>query len=419
MNTYNQCSPLRNTPQAAVTALGLTLLLGFAGTQGAAGSEAKKDNSADKGTMREMPRIKEASVTTIQGNENWDAILGFGKDSDMAEMMTLMMVGGSGMEHMKMAARKSVMMRDKRNTQDIARESQGLPIVVHLSQNPPAVGENMLDVAITDASGKPMTGLKLITRVAMTSMDMGTEYPKSVEGKTGHYSVPVKFSMKGPWQVVLRTDSNTDKTHAIHATLDFNVDGKTLWKMPVAQDTLPAERASISVPEKKEQAASSAGTAKSLEQARPISEAPVLVATNPMPAKTAASDEKITPRPTEAVPAPDPAKPVPVPTAPLPAPGFSVRVNTPAKSFKVGKNMLDATVLDPAGKPVTGAKVSASVEMTSMDMGVTRPKALTGKDGHYLVPVEFSMKGPWRVTLTVTPPGQKSFTRTLEVAVPK
>ncbi len=94
-------------------------------------------------------------------------------------------------------------------------------------------------------------------------------------------------------------------------------------------------------------------------------------------------------------------------------------LNTASNAVKVGKNMLDVTVLDPDGKPVTGAKVTAAVEMTSMDMGVTRPKAKGDKAGHYLSEVTFSMKGPWRVTMTVTPPKQKPFTKALDFNVPK
>ena len=58
--------------------------------------------------------------------------------------------------------------------------------------------------------------------------------------------------------------------------------------------------------------------------------------------------------------------------------------------------------------------MTSVVEMTNMDMGVTKPKAQEGKDGHYLTEVQFSMKGPWRVTLTIAPPNQKPFTKALE-----
>ena len=346
MNTQSKHTTIRNLTGVTALTFGLTLLVSFAGAQEVAGGAATREDRVYKGAMREMPGLKEAGITTVKGDENWDDMLGFGKESTMAEMMTLMMVGGSGMEHMKMAAMKPGMKMDKSSMPRMAMELQGLPVTATLAQNPPAVGENTVDVFVTDANGKPVTGLKLMATVAMTSMDMGTERPKSVEGKDGHYSVPVKFSMKGPWRVVLMNDGKADRNHAVQATLDFNVDGKTKWQQPKPMGGMKMAMT---------------GT---------------------------------------------------------PSGDWTVTVNTDPKTLAVGKNMLDVTILDAAGKPVTKAKVMGAVEMTSMDMGVTKPKAQEGKDGHYTVPVEFSMKGPWRVTLTVTPPRQKPFTKVLDFNVP-
>lgn len=426
MNTQNKRNTLRNTASAASLALGMTLLVAFAGAQEVTGG-ANQDGRTYKGAMREMPGIKEAGIVTVRGDENWDEMLGFGKDSDMAEMMTLMMVGGSGMEHMKMAAMKPGMKMDKSGMKGMAMEPQGLPVTVTLAQNPPAVGENTLDVLVTDASGKPVTGLKLMAVVAMTSMDMGTERPKPVEGKGGHYSVPVKFSMKGPWRVMVMNDGKADKTRAVHTALNFNVDGKTKWKMLTAQDAARPVMPGMAMPDEKMKDAPGAAAAKmpdmatsdkpNPDSAPQKSDAPA--ATGPTPPKTEAADNKTPAKTAEASGALDTKKPAPDKTAPAPTPGYQMVLNTPVKSLKVGKNMLDVTVLDPAGKPVTGAKVTASVEMTSMDMGVTKPKAQEGKAGHYLSEVTFSMKGPWRVTMTVTPPKQKPFTKALDFNVPK
>ena len=301
---------------------------------------------ADEG-MKSVPVLQEKGVTTVTGNENWDTITGFGKEGIMAEMMTLMMVGGSGMEHMRMSAMKPGMKMDDKSMPGMAAKSQGMPLTVTLKQNPPVVGDNTLDIMVMDANGKPLTGLKLMSAVAMTSMDMGTAHPKVTEGKGGHYTVTTTFSMKGPWRVALMTDAKGDKTKAVQAALDFDVDGKTKWtppKMAVGADA---------------------------------------------PTKAAGAD----------------------------ASDWKITVNTDTKTLKSGKNALDVTILDANGKPVTGAKVTGTVEMTSMDMGTTHPKAQEKKDGHYSVPVEFSMKGPWRVTLTVTPPRQKLFTKSFDFSV--
>src|SRR5437899_1128368 len=119
--------------------------------------------------MHAMPRLKEKQVVTVTGSEDWDALRGFGKDSGMVAMMTLMMVGGSGMEHMKMAPmKKSGISMAGMNMGDRAMagagattQSQKLSLATTITPNPPIVGDNTLDIAVTDASGKPVTGLKL------------------------------------------------------------------------------------------------------------------------------------------------------------------------------------------------------------------------------------------------------------------
>ena len=60
---------------------------------------------------------------------------------------------------------------------------------------------------------------------------------------------------------------------------------------------------------------------------------------------------------------------------------------------------------------------TAVVEMTTMDMGVTRQSAVEGKAGHYSLLVRFAMKGPWRVTLRVAQPKNKPFVRAVAFQV--
>jgi nitrogen fixation protein FixH len=69
--------------------------------------------------------------------------------------------------------------------------------------SPAKAGDNALNIALTDASGKPITGAKITTTVAMTSMDMGTTHPVVKETGSGHYAATVTFSMAGPWRVTV------------------------------------------------------------------------------------------------------------------------------------------------------------------------------------------------------------------------
>ncbi len=80
-------------------------------------------------------------------------------------------------------------------------------------------------------------------------------------------------------------------------------------------------------------------------------------------------------------------------------------------------NRMVVTVMDSTGKPVTGAKVTSEVGMTSMNMGTGRPLFRDLGDGRYEGSPRFSMPGPWRVRLTVTPPQGKPATRSFDYTV--
>ena len=66
---------------------------------------------------------------------------------------------------------------------------------------------------------------------------------------------------------------------------------------------------------------------------------------------------------------------------------------------------LNITLTDGAGKPVLGATIQVDVEMASMDMGISHPAVAETGGGRYAGSVAFAMRGPWRVTLHIAPPG--------------
>lgn len=90
---------------------------------------------------------------------------------------------------------------------------------------------------------------------------------------------------------------------------------------------------------------------------------------------------------------------------------ITAKMASPAKS---GDNTLDITVTNAAGKPLTAAKITAQVAMTSMDMGTTSPLVKELGKGHYNTTVNFSMSGPWRVTVKVAAPDQKPQTKAFD-----
>lgn len=70
--------------------------------------------------------------------------------------------------------------------------------------SPAKSGDNTLNIAVTNAAGKPVTAAKVTAQVAMISMDMGMAFPAVKETGKGHYTSTVSFSMAGPWRVTLK-----------------------------------------------------------------------------------------------------------------------------------------------------------------------------------------------------------------------
>ena len=71
-----------------------------------------------------------------------------------------------------------------------------------------------------------------------------------------------------------------------------------------------------------------------------------------------------------------------------------------------GTNVLEATVTDAQGQPVTDAQVAFDLDMTNMSHGKNVVAAAPQGDGRYAGRAFFMMPGPWRVITFVARPGQ-------------
>ena len=126
------------------------------------------------------------------------------------------------------------------------------------------------------------------------------------------------------------------------------------------------------------------------------------------------------PQPTE--PAPSTSTTAPTPTTAPAAPAENGGIDDslyPATPKARIKNVLTLSIVDKNGTPLPGASVTGAVAMTSMDMGTTHPTFVDIGDGRYRATVQFSMAGPWRITVKATPPGggkpmSKSFDYSVE-----
>ncbi len=174
-----------------------------------------------------MPQLKEKSSYDWTGNEDWETRTGFGKLEPMVRMMILMMVGGSGMEGMKMIPMDMVFnaenfmeggdppMKDMADT-----TSQALKVEAKIEKV--GIGDNNVSISITTPDGKAITGAKITSAVAMTNMDMGTAHPPIKELGKGKYAVKANFSMNGPWRLTLIVTASGMKP----LTYSFNFEAK-------------------------------------------------------------------------------------------------------------------------------------------------------------------------------------------------
>src|SRR5436309_6673124 len=70
----------------------------------------------------------------------------------------------------------------------------------------------------------------------------------------------------------------------------------------------------------------------------------------------------------------------------------------------MGRAKLRLTVRDAAGKPVTGAHVTALAQMPGMPMGEREEEATPepGQPGTYVAPAVYGMEGKYQITVKVT-----------------
>ena len=89
---------------------------------------------------------------------------------------------------------------------------QDTKTVVIQTKGPPKVGDNQVQVQITDEDNKPIDKAVVNLLVEMTEMDMGTSKVATVGQGNGLYEATIKFSMAGKWKVtaIVAADSRPE-----------------------------------------------------------------------------------------------------------------------------------------------------------------------------------------------------------------
>ena len=89
--------------------------------------------------------------------------------------------------------------------------------------------------------------------------------------------------------------------------------------------------------------------------------------------------------------------------------GLSLTLNTAPENPKAGDVLLELTLTEQAGKPVTNARVLFVYTMPMPGMTDSKVTARHTTDGLYEGKVMFGMGGTWVVTVNVTVPGRPPF----------
>ncbi len=79
-----------------------------------------------------------------------------------------------------------------------------------------------------------------------------------------------------------------------------------------------------------------------------------------------------------------------------------IELVTQPNPVQTGNNIFYITVRDDSGKAVDNAKVEFDLNMTTMNMGTQKGTATSQGSGKYVATGRLSMRGPWRVSTTVT-----------------
>lgn len=335
-------------------------------------------------------------------------------------------------------------------------QTRTIEAAASISPQVPAIGENRLEVVLTEG-GKPLTGVRLDSKVFMTNMDMGVAHPPVKETSPGHYVLRPTLLMGGPWRVTLATRYDPK----FFVNFDITVGSKQPWK-PAKQKVAiggtnvpeppksappkmepprteppkqeqpkyepPQKEAPKTEPPKQEQPGYGGHGGHAASTLPQLKEKSSYAWQDGMDFETRSGFGKLEPMVRMMIlmmvggSGMEGMKMAPMemkfdemnfvesgdePMKNMPGMNMgdkALKVKADLGSAKVGDNNVAITITTPDGKPVEKAKITASVAMTSMDMGTTKPAVKELGKGRYALKANFSMMGPWRLTLTIAMP---------------
>ena len=104
---------------------------------------------------------------------------------------------------------------------EVNKKAGDYNVLAKMDKNPPVAGENNLEIAITDASGKAVTDAKIVFNYSMPAMAgmPAANYKADAELKGTVYKAKVNYSMSGSWNNEIRI-TRGGKTVSARFTVD-------------------------------------------------------------------------------------------------------------------------------------------------------------------------------------------------------
>lgn len=104
---------------------------------------------------------------------------------------------------------------------EVKKQAGNYNVEVKIDKNPPVVGDNNMQIGITDASGKYIKDAKVKVEYSMPAMPgmPAMSYKTDAELKGNEYKAKMNLSMSGSWNIAVKI-TRDGKT----ASMKFSVD---------------------------------------------------------------------------------------------------------------------------------------------------------------------------------------------------
>jgi hypothetical protein len=106
---------------------------------------------------------------------------------------------------------------------EVNKKAGDYSVSIKMDKNPPSVGINNMEIAVTDKTGKPVKDAKVLVDYGMAAMPgmpaMAYKADTMIHGD--QYHAALNISMKGPWYVNIKITTQ-GKTVSTKFTLDAN-----------------------------------------------------------------------------------------------------------------------------------------------------------------------------------------------------